>query len=372
MASSGPALGEINRGTPEDVGTQFFDLNFDASIVPPLMERTCSSNDRKRHRRGGVSRTMQTKWHSTLLLVGLVAGSCYGTDPLGYEFSKEEGDGELGIWVHSGLYNREYELHTPPNVDDGQLHPLIVFLHGAGDTGPGFHRLLDPDERTDAGGFITVWPSGMEGTWSVGCANDCTIAEALEAHDEVFLGTLVRHLAEGLPVDTTRVYLLGYSQGGQLAQLFACTSALPPAGIGVVAAEMYKAAAQTCAPNGRFPVGILHGDADPIAFYGGFGPEAVVLSVPETVQVWLSLWGCSDDPIGEFRPDSVGDFTSATIYRFPDCGATSPVVLYRIHNGGHTWPGDTGPWPPILGTRSRNLDATHEFLSLFASVAAGG
>lgn len=308
---------------------------------------------------------MRTRTNVGVLLVAVATASCYGTDPVGYDFTKQEGDGEVGVWVHSGLYNREYELHTPPGVDDGQLHPLLIFLHGAGDTGPSFKRRLRADAATDAAGFITVWPSGMEGTWTVGCGDDCTYAEALGADDETFLETLVRHLAAGLPVDTTQVYLLGYSQGGQLAQLYGCESTLAPAGIGVVAAELYKAVAQSCAPNGRFPVGILHGTADPIAFYGGFGPGAVVLSVPETVQVWLDLWQCGDDPDARFLPDAVGDFTAATIYRFPGCGAGSPVVLYQVHNGGHTWPGDTGPWPGIVGKRSRNIDATAEFLELF-------
>jgi polyhydroxybutyrate depolymerase len=295
--------------------------------------------------------------------------ACAGTEPVGYDFAKEEGDGELGIWVHSGLYNRDYELHLPPGMTDEGPHPVIVFLHGAGDTGPTFRRRLDADDATDQAGFITVWPSGMEGTWTVGCADDCTFAEALGADDLTFLQTLLRHLAERIAVDTTRVYLAGFSQGGQLAQLFACRSDLPPAGIGVVAAELYKTVAQDCAPRAPFPVGIVHGDADPIAFYGGLGPEAVVLSVPETVKVWLEAMGCGDDPSSESREDVVGDFTSATIYRFPGCTAGSTVALYRVHGGGHNWPGETGPWPRVTGIRSRNLDATEEFLALFAESA---
>jgi polyhydroxybutyrate depolymerase len=304
-----------------------------------------------------------------VIVATLSTVSCYGTDPVGYDFNKQEGDGEVGVWVHSGLYNRTYELHTPPTVADGELHPLIIFLHGAGDTGPSFKRRIRADADTDAGGFITVWPSGMEGTWTVGCSDDCTYAQALGAADDVFLETLVRHLAAGLPVDTTQVFILGYSQGGGLAQAYACRSTLPPAGIGVVGGLLYKAVAQSCAPTGRFPVGIVHGDADPVVFFGGYGPSGAVLSVPETAQVWLDLWGCGDSPTSEFRPDVVGDYTAATVYRFPGCAAGSAVVLYQVHHGGHTWPGDTGPWSGILGRRSRNIDATREFLALFASAA---
>lgn len=301
-------------------------------------------------------------------VLALAVASCYGTDPVGYEFDKQEGDGELGLWIHSGLYNRAYELHTPPTMDDGALHPLIIFLHGAGDSGPAFRRRLRADAATDAGGFVTVWPSGMQGTWTVGCGYDCTLAEALGADDQTFLETLVRTLANELPVDTTRVYLMGFAQGGQLAHLYGCQSELPPAGIGVVAAEIYRTVAQQCAPRDRFPVGVLHGDRDPIAMYGGFGPGAVVLSAVETVQNWLDEFHCLDNPRVQFVPDTVGDFTSASIYRFSDCDAGARVSFYRVYEGGHAWPGDTGPWSTFLGLRSGNIDATDEFLSLFASM----
>lgn len=303
------------------------------------------------------------------LALGFLLASCSGTEPVGYDFMKEDGEGELGIWVHSGLYNRLYEVHTPPGVTAAQRRPLIVFLHGAGGTGPSFRRLVRADAATDAAAFITVWPSGMEGTWTVGCTTDCTAAEALRADDVSFLKTLVRVLAAELPVDTTRVYLLGFSQGGSLAQYFACRSDLPPAGIGMVGALLYKAAAQGCAPRKAFPVGIVHGDADPIALYTGFGPGSAVMSVPETVDEWRRLMGCASEPSREFRPDTAGDFTAASIYRFPGCRPGSAVVHYQVHGGGHTWPGNTGSWSLLAGPRSRNLDATAEFLELFASVA---
>ena len=301
----------------------------------------------------------------------LSAGSCYGTDPVGYEFGKQDGEGELGAWVHSGLYNRAYELHTPPNIGDGQLHPLIIFLHGSDDAGPAFKRRLKADAATDAGGFITVWPTGMEGSWSVGCEFDCNEAEALKADDVAFLQTLVGQIAAGLPVDRNRVYLLGFDQGGQLAQLYGCQSESPPAGIGVVAAEIYRLAALKCAPRAPFPVGIIHGERDPIAYFGGFGPGSVVLSAVQTAQSWLDQFQCNDDPTERFVPDVVGDFTSASVYRFDDCQPGAAVMFARVHEAGHTWPGDTGPWSLFSGAHSRNLDATAEFLELFASVARG-
>ena len=71
----------------------------------------------------------------------LLSGCSVATDPVDYqEFVSAEGEGELGIWVHSGLYNRTYVLLTPPNLGDGGSRPLLIFLHGAGGTGESFYK----------------------------------------------------------------------------------------------------------------------------------------------------------------------------------------------------------------------------------------
>lgn len=314
--------------------------------------------------------TLRSAALAAVVALPFLLEACGGTDPVGYDFSKAEGDGEIGVWVHSGPYNREYTLHTPPGMDPGVSYPLLVFLHGAGDTGAAFERRLRADAPTDAHGYITVYPDGMEGTWDVGCG-DCTAAGALGAADVTFLETLVRQLAGSLPVDTTRVYVAGFSQGGSLAQLYGCTASLPPAGIAVVAGLLYVSVAQSCAPAAPFPVIMVHGDADPISLFGGFGPGAPVLPVPDMVQHWVGLLGCSDSPQTGFLPDTAGDYTTVSTYRFQGCAGGTEVGFDLISGGGHTWPGDTGPWPNFTGHHSLNLDATGEILDFFSGMAGG-
>jgi polyhydroxybutyrate depolymerase len=302
----------------------------------------------------------------------LLAGCQVATDPINYEdFVKAEGEGEFGIWVHSGLYNRLYTVHAPPDVDDGQRHPLLIFLHGAGGTGESFQRGLRAQEVTDSAGFITVYPDGMERVWSIGC-KDCTFAEALEADDVTFLETLSRHIAEHLPVDTARVYLAGYSQGGSMAYLYACRSSKAPAGIAVAASLIYRGVEEDCHPAAPFPVAVTHGTEDLMAYYLGYGDEVPLVSVPETVEMWRETLGCGPDPVRQEYPDTARDYTTVTSFLFTDCAPGASVLHFRVNGGGHTWPGDTGPWSPIVGQHSRNLDLTREVLKFFSSVEAGG
>lgn len=298
-----------------------------------------------------------------VLLATLAACSTPESNPFNLE--GVEGEGVLGSRVHSGFYDRSYLLHLPPDLDPTRRHPLLVLLHGAGGTGRSFHALLDPDSATDAAGFITVFPDGIKGTWTVGCGG-CTAAERAGANDVTFLETLVHQLVDGLPVDPDRVYVAGFSQGAQLAQLYGCQSDDPPAGIVSVAGLLYRDPAAGCAPRGAFPVLFIHGDRDPVMRIAGFGDGANILSLDETMGVWLSSMGCDAAPEVSEHPDSVGDGSSVTTIRYGGCGAGGPVVLDRVNGGGHTWPGRTGPWPSSVGFLSRNLDATGAILELFS------
>jgi polyhydroxybutyrate depolymerase len=299
------------------------------------------------------------------------AGCDPATDPISYdEFLKAEGEGELGIWVHSGLYNRTYTLHTPPDMAEEGSYPLLIFLHGGGATGRSFQSRLRADALTDAAGFITVYPDGLERSWTVGCGN-CTDAERLGADDVTFLATLARHLAEHLPVDTTKVFVAGFSQGGSLAHLYACTSSLPAAGVATVAGLVFRDVNADCDPGRPLPVVIVHGTDDPVAWYGGFGLEAPLLSAPEGVEMWAREMGCQGPPVVTEIPDQVGDHLTVTTFEFTSCASGFPVVHHRINGGGHTWPGPTGPWGAFGGRNTRNLDATGEFIERF-SAALGG
>jgi polyhydroxybutyrate depolymerase len=292
-------------------------------------------------------------------------GACRGPDGDPFDLQGVEGDGVLGLWVHSGFYDRSYLLHEPPGMSSTGRYPLLILLHGAGGTGRSFHALLDPDSATDAAGFITVFPDGLQGTWTVGCGG-CTAAERGGANDVTFLRTLVGQLEDGLPVDPDRVYVAGFSQGAQLAQLYGCQSDEPPAGVVSVAGLLYRDPAAGCAPRGGFPVLFVHGDADPVMRIDGFGPGANVLSLDETVGVWLTAMACDGPPAVSQRPDSVGDGSSVSVSRYDGCAAGGPVVVDRVNGGGHTWPGKTGPWPTSVGFHSRNLDATGAILALFS------
>jgi len=300
-------------------------------------------------------------------MLGAAAACTQAADPSGIDLTGSEGDGEVGRWVHSGYFDRTYDLHVPEDADIGAPRPLLVVLHGAGDTGHAFRGRIAADPVTDQAGFITVYPDGLGGAWGVGCG--CTASELTGADDVKFLNTLIRQLAGALPIDTTRVYVAGYSQGGQLAQRYGCVSAFPPAGVVSVAALLLRQVAQTCAPAGPLDVLLIHGTADPVMRYGGFGPGASALSVEEGAALWTETLGCAPQPVVRTLDDTNGDGTTVTVEEHTGCAGGAEVRLDRVNGGGHTWPGPTGPWPKSTGKLSRSLDATAEIAALIGAAA---
>ena len=81
----------------------------------------------------------------------------------------------------------------------------------------------------------------------------------------------------------------------------------------------------------------IHGTADTLVPYNGsFG----VYSVNQLIDHWRSKDGCSAQVDSFNFPDIVPfDQCTVTSFRWQTCSDNAEVWLYRVNNGGHTWPG---------------------------------
>ena len=79
---------------------------------------------------------LHLRYHSKLALVVLLA-AC-GTDTyLGPDW---DGVAVLGEYIIYDGAKRNYALHVPSSYDSSDATPLLIMLHGGGDTGPNFQR----------------------------------------------------------------------------------------------------------------------------------------------------------------------------------------------------------------------------------------
>ncbi len=217
-------------------------------------------------------------------------------------------------------------------------HPLLVMMHGAGGTPAGLQQWTGMDTAATDAGYITVFPEGLDESRDLGCGT-CTSAGTQGIDDIRFIETLVRQLADSLPVDTTRVFLVGHSLGAQFVHYFACEALLVPAGIAAVSG----------------------------LWWGGPRDDISALSMPEALERWSELLECGEEPeiVERFGPSGSRGGVQTT--RRACRGGTS-VVLQRIRGGGHGWPGATRAVPQ-LGPDSGVLDGVQEILSFFRPYA---
>ena len=102
----------------------------------------------------------------------------------------------------------KYVLFVPHDYRGDKPYPLILFLHGAGESGSdgqkqatvGLGRAIKRQEK--AFGFITVFPQSQHRTWK---------ADSEDGRRAVDILAEVRH---GYRIDPERIYLTGLSLGG--------------------------------------------------------------------------------------------------------------------------------------------------------------
>jgi polyhydroxybutyrate depolymerase len=260
-----------------------------------------------------------------------------------------------GSLIVSGQ-TRTYLVHVPLSYDRSKPTPLVISMHGAAGWPAQQKYLSRWNVLADKLGFIVAYPSGtgVPKIWHV-------FRGPRVERDVRFISEMIDSLESVYNIDSTRIYVNGYSNGGGMAFVLSCTLSDRIAAIGLVAA------AQTlpwvwCTDHRPVPMIAFHGTADPIIPYKG-GRSPVAPEVFPDVRMWVADWAqrnrCGSTPTDASVTDSVSK------REYTDCADDAAVVLYTIRGGGHSWPGGK-PLPAwLVGPTSREIDATSVMWAFF-------
>jgi polyhydroxybutyrate depolymerase len=270
-----------------------------------------------------------------------------------------------------GQLDRTYELHVPhkrPTSTSGTVapYPLIIVLHGSSGSGDDIRATTNMDSISEARHWIAAYPDGVRGEgglfpsdWNAGT---CCGAAGREGIDDVaFIKAVIAEISAHLPVDKTRIYVAGFSDGGRMAHRLGCELTTTIAAIGVVSGSMKDDA---CTPSAAMPIIAIHGTADDIVPYdepSETAPPPTVpasaSSLPPSVQYWIAKNGCSTAATAK---------PAAHVARTAFTGCTgAPVTFYAIAGGVHTWPVLT----PGTSDPDAELSATSAIAAFFAGQA---
>jgi polyhydroxybutyrate depolymerase len=276
--------------------------------------------------------------------------------------------------IQVGPMNRSYLVYIPRNLPP---NPALVFvLHGATQnaermrvfTGFEFERLAVEH------GFVVIYPNGYKNHW-----NDCRKAASYSArrnniNDEAFILALIERFHSTLGADRTRVFVMGYSNGGHLAYRLALEMPERITAIAAVAANLPTKDNCDCRKSGgSIPVMIINGTGDPINPDGGgkitlfgFGNRGTVLSSRKSAEYFARLDSQEGGPeISRLPSRNTADHTSVEKLDWHAPGKPE-VVLESVQGGGHVVPQPNYKAPRFLGRTTHVVNGPEEIWNFFA------
>lgn len=288
--------------------------------------------------------------------------------------------GDITVDVRAGGTSYPVLVYVPEGVRRGA--PLVLNLHGSSANGPVQMEVSGLREVADDEGFLVAAPSAAiplapanppdpNGSWAWNVPGVPTTAGELPpptARDDVaFLSRVIDTVVHKLCADPRRVYATGHSGGGRMTSALGCRIAdklaaiAPNAGLRAGRPDPDDPTVpevEDCEPSRPLPVLTFHGQQDTTNPYTGNGDLRWGYTVPLALQTWARLDGCRRGP----SPTPVT--ANVTRLAYTHCRDGVSVELYRVTNGGHTWPGSDGP-PHGGGLVTQEIDASRLMWAFF-------
>ncbi|MGZ6979192.1 MAG: alpha/beta hydrolase family esterase [Acidimicrobiia bacterium] len=241
--------------------------------------------------------------------------------------------------------DRTYHLYVPSTVGTGRSGPrvpLLVALHGGTGWGTQFERTSGFDGIAEANRFIVVYPDGVgvgpnqvNRTWNSGAC--CGAAQREDVDDVTFVRMLIERMRSQYPIDPSRVFAAGHSNGGMQAYRLACELADQIVAVGVQSSSLEL---DDCRPARPVSLLHIHGTADQnVPIGGGIGAEAIsgVSFRPpiDGIRTFAELDGCPATPSHSTDPANA----DVSIQTWGPCDDGTEVRFMTVAGAPHAWMG---------------------------------
>ena len=303
------------------------------------------------------------------MFLSLAAATYYSAGPTLACLMPASGRVRVGISARtlvSGGRRRCYLVYVPAAHDAAHPSAVLLALHGFAGNAGGLRSIAVWEPVADREDFVVAYPDGSSFPlrWNIGPA-----ANIPEVDDIQFMRDTIADLSTTVSVDRARIYVAGFSNGGQMAHRIACRMADEIAAVGIVDG-IDGGMLDECFPSRPMPVMGFFGTANPLAgvSYPVWFQYLVNVRLEEgpplpanVIDLWLKQWA---DRNGCHQPaHPLPATTKTTGIRYEGCQNAADVVLYRVEGQGHAWPG--GPALPLLGDSVSDINASEVMWTFF-------
>jgi polyhydroxybutyrate depolymerase len=270
-----------------------------------------------------------------------------------------------GPLVPHRIGNRTYQSFVPAR--NGRL-PLVIALHGGGGNGAQLAKSAGLIDEAAKEGFVLALPEGSSRfgkleTWNAGGC--CAYAMREKIDDIGFIRALIDELERTQPVDPKRIYVVGMSNGGMMAERVAIELGDRIAGAAVFVGALFGNEPR---PVAAVPMLIVNAEKDeqvPIA--GGTSTTGIVRrsqGMPyKPSRYAATFWATANRCTTNHAKAETADYVRE---RWTDCASGADVDFYIVKGAEHGWPG-RGLGRPGVTRNTGKIDGTALMWEFFAA-----
>ncbi len=234
---------------------------------------------------------------------------------------------------YDGL-TRVYLRYVPAMYDSSVAVPLVICLHGLGDTMTNFVN-IGMNFVADTANFIVLTPQAQSsafGTaWNSGASYYGYVLNG-NVDDVGFINALIDTTMASFNIDTTRIFVTGFSMGGFMSNRLAVELNSRIAAIASVSGTIGTSFNPGTPPP--IPVCHFHGTADGTVAYTG---DVYGMDAEELVNFWVNVDNCDTTPVIDSLPDIAADGKTVVHYTYPNGSDGTEVEFYKVIGGDHEW-----------------------------------
>ena len=220
--------------------------------------------------------------------------------------------------------NRTYLTYMPQSAVDNI--PVIIQFHGGTETAQDAYYTGGLYSTAEIEGILMVYPQAETSTGSVWNTLHSEEGNKVSADDFGFVEAIINRLAQDSRIDTSRIYVVGYSNGAAMAYQIACHLNYLVAGFVVHSGNFPLEDNYPCNITHETPGLIFNGTSDTIRPLEGIPTYAI------SVRDGAEWWSTQNNSIGVRTTQEEG--IERTIYT---SASGMEVQLFIIEGGGHEW-----------------------------------